>query len=98
MDGDSGRAQEMLEGWEAVEAVQPVDGGLSVHVKDGGAAIPQLLKILGDGGVQVMSLTLHQPTLEDVFLKYTGHSMRVEESRGEALAGFHRALQGRKRQ
>ena len=102
-DGDSGvggfsRAQEMLEGWDSIEAVQPVNGGLSVHVKDGGAAIPRLLKLLGDGGILVTSLTLHQPTLDDVFLKHTGRSMRVEDTRGEALAGFHRALQGRRRQ
>ena len=102
-DADSGvggfsRAQEMLEGWDSIEAVQPVNGGLSVHVKDGGAAIPRLLKLLGDGGILVTSLTLHQPTLDDVFLKHTGRSMRVEDTRGEALAGFHRALQGRRRQ
>ncbi len=97
-DGDFSRAREILEGWDSIEAVQPVNGGLSVHVKDGGAAIPRLLKLLGDEGIQVTSLTLHQPTLDDVFLKHTGRSMRVEDARSEALAGFHRALQGRRRQ
>ena len=40
----------------------------------------QLAKLITELPHEIKRLTIHQPTLEDVFLKLTGRQMRVEES------------------
>jgi ABC-2 type transport system ATP-binding protein len=62
-----------------VRDVTAADEGVNVIVEDGGAAVPELLRVLGEAGLGVARLALTSPTLDDVFLKHTGHSIRQEE-------------------
>jgi ABC-2 type transport system ATP-binding protein len=57
------------------------DGALVVEVEHGEAFIPRLMVSLSDGTepVDVQSVRLHRPTLEDVFIKLTGRAIREEE-------------------
>jgi ABC-2 type transport system ATP-binding protein len=47
-----------------------------LYVEDGGTALPQVLRILDQGSVAVRSMSLSEPTLDDVFLRQTGRSLR----------------------
>jgi ABC-2 type transport system ATP-binding protein len=80
-DGTSAteRATALLKGLRFVRDVTPGEGGINVIVEDGGAAVPELLRVLGETGLGVARLSLTSPTLDDVFLKHTGHSIRQEE-------------------
>jgi ABC-2 type transport system ATP-binding protein len=49
---------------------------LTVHVPDGGAALPGLLRELDHRGVLLQGVEVHRPTLDDVFLSLTGRSLR----------------------
>jgi ABC-2 type transport system ATP-binding protein len=49
---------------------------LRLYVEDGGAAIPELLRLLDREGVGLRSVSLSEPTLDDVFLRQTGRSLR----------------------
>ena len=42
--------------------------------------VPKLIKIATDIGVEVGSVSIHRPTLNDVFLHYTGRDIRAEEA------------------
>jgi len=42
--------------------------------------IPRLIKIAAEIGVEVSSVSVHHPTLNDVFLHYTGRDIRAEEA------------------
>ena len=53
------------------------DGHCDLVVSNGETLIPHLLDSLKMSGVQVESVSLKKPTLDDVFLKYTG--ARIEE-------------------
>jgi ABC-2 type transport system ATP-binding protein len=60
---------------EAVSGVQHVDvhgDELAIRADDGAAALSPVAVALHDCGVQVRSLTLRTPTLDDVFLELTG--------------------------
>jgi ABC-2 type transport system ATP-binding protein len=72
-------ATALLKGLRFVRDVTPGEGGINVIVEDGGAAVPELLRVLGEAGLGVARLSLTSPTLDDVFLKHTGHSIRQEE-------------------
>ena len=54
-----------------------VDGGdLRLYVTNGGQALPHVLRLIDREGVQVSSMRLSEPTLDDVFLRQTGRSLR----------------------
>ena len=59
-------------------AERPVGAGveLALRVDVGPAQLPALLRELADRGVAVRAATVHQPTLDDVFLTLTGRSLR----------------------
>ncbi|RLV01288.1 ABC transporter ATP-binding protein [Streptomyces griseocarneus] len=57
--------------------------GLRVHVPDGAAFVPALCAGLG---VTVLSVTVTRPSLDDVFLHWTGRTIRDAETAGGAGA------------
>jgi ABC-2 type transport system ATP-binding protein len=58
-------------------AVKPMvdDGALRIEVQDGAAFLPRLVRELS---VPVKTVALARPSLDDVFLKLTGHAIREE--------------------
>ncbi len=74
-------AREALRRIPGVQEVKDFDAGVMAYAKNGPSLIPQMVRMLDDVGVQISQLTLSAPSLDDVFLKHTGHQMRVEEVR-----------------
>ena len=56
--------------------------------------IPKVIKIATEIGVEVSSASIHRPTLNDVFLYYTGRDIREEEAESQ-LRKFMMRRQGR---
>jgi len=71
-------------GYSAIS--ESADGHFELVVSNGEILIPHLLDILKTSGVEVEAVSLKKPTLDDVFLRYTG--ARIEE--GEAWAETRR--------
>jgi ABC-2 type transport system ATP-binding protein len=59
---------------ETSEQVQP--GKITVYAKRGRRALPQLLQIVAEAGMDVMSVEVREPDLEAVFLQLTGRALR----------------------
>jgi ABC-2 type transport system ATP-binding protein len=53
---------------------------LRTRVESGARAIPAILSALESGGVGVESVTTHRPSLDDVYLHYTGRDFREEDA------------------
>ncbi len=73
------RSASLLQGLPFVREVTANEDGVNVIVADGGAVVPELLRVLSEAGLSVARLNMTSPTLDDVFLKHTGHSIRQEE-------------------
>jgi ABC-2 type transport system ATP-binding protein len=58
-----------------------VDGALEITVRNGKAVMPRIMELATQNNVYVESLLLRQPNLEDVFLHYTGKSIRQDTTR-----------------
>src|SRR4051812_17155922 len=57
-----------------------VDGGeVRFRVPRGDVALPELLRALDAKGIAMLSVQVHRPTLDDVFLTLTGRSLREAE-------------------
>ena len=63
-----------------LEARAGAEETLVVEVDDGGAAIPRVIDTLTRQGHEVQSVQLARPTLEDVFIKLTGRTIREDEA------------------
>ncbi|RKX76315.1 MAG: ABC transporter ATP-binding protein [Spirochaetes bacterium] len=57
-------------------------GQIIIETTDGDKFIPRLIDTLTNynPSIQVLSINLRRPTLDDVFIKLTGHSIREEEA------------------
>jgi ABC-2 type transport system ATP-binding protein len=77
-DGQLARVRQQLNGLVDADAVTPHPGGVSLAVPNAGSAIPALLRRLDGDGFHITSLQMRQPSLDDVFLKYTGRHIRQE--------------------
>jgi ABC-2 type transport system ATP-binding protein len=54
------------------------DGVVRLYVDRGETAIPQVLRLLDAAGLAPSTITLSRPSLDDVFLRQTGRSLREE--------------------
>ena len=55
---------------------RPRTTALRLYVDHGATAIPQILRALDGAGLELESIELHRPSLDDVFLAKTGRSLR----------------------
>jgi ABC-2 type transport system ATP-binding protein len=72
------------------------EGAVTFHVENGEAFVPRLFEELG---VVITSVAVLRPTLDDVFMRYTGSTIRDAETggRGDATRAMLRAIAGAKR-
>jgi ABC-2 type transport system ATP-binding protein len=55
---------------------------LRSRVANGARAVPTILAALDGRGIAVESVTMHRPSLDDVYLHYTGRDFRSEDEAG----------------
>lgn len=65
-----------------VRDIKEEEDHLRLYVKDGSHDLPQVLRLVDDQKIELSTITLAVPTLDDVFLKKTGHSLRDTEAEG----------------
>jgi len=70
-------ALDKIKGLNFVKNVSSIDGsGYSASISNGEASIPAIFEALQGLKAKIGSISLKQPTLDDVFLNYTGYEMR----------------------
>jgi ABC-2 type transport system ATP-binding protein len=70
----------LLEGFDPVAEIKPSPSGIQLYVSNAAASIPELVRRLHADGIRIGALTMHQPSLDDVFLRYTGKTIREEQA------------------
>ena len=75
------QALELLGSEPYVRSLAGEGDQVRLYVEDGSAALPTLLRVLDGAGIALNSISLSEPTLDDVFLRRTGRSLRDEGSR-----------------
>ena len=64
---------------ESVNKINEDDSKLILFVSNGTEVIPKVFQISSDIGIKITSISLTQPTLDDVFISYTGHEIRDDD-------------------
>ena len=81
-DGEVDDALAVLRALEEVGDVSADGKLLRSRVTDGARAVPPILAALDANGIAVEAVTMHRPSLDDVYLHYTGRDFRSEDEAG----------------
>jgi ABC-2 type transport system ATP-binding protein len=76
VNGGAADALTLLRAESYVREAEVADGVIRLYVENGETALPGLLRLLDGAGMPPSSISLHRPSLDDVFLKQTGRSLR----------------------
>jgi ABC-2 type transport system ATP-binding protein len=91
-NGDLGNqraeVRRLLDGMVATDAITEHPAGVELAVPNASSAIPALLRRLDGDGVQIAGLQMSQPSLDNVFLKYTGRHIREEAADQPIILGW----------
>ena len=72
---------------ELINKINQDQNKITLFASKGTEVIPKIFQISSDLNVKINSLSLTQPTLDDVFISYTGHEIRDDDG------GFNRKLE-----
>ena len=81
-DGAVDGAATVLRALDEVREVSADGRLLRSRVANGARAVPTILAALDGRGIAVESVTMHRPSLDDVYLHYTGRDFRAEDEAG----------------
>ena len=77
---------ELIQSIEHVKNVKKENGSYRIKAESGEVTAPLIIEALRRKGYTVTKLSLTEPTLNEVYLEYTGKSMRDAEESREAFA------------
>jgi ABC-2 type transport system ATP-binding protein len=67
-----------------VSRIERHGSSVTIALKNAEQHVSRIVTLLTGKGIGVESIAIHKPTLEDVFLSFTGKSIREEEADGKA--------------
>ena len=81
IDSMSANIVEIIKDLPFVHKVNIENNTFRIYVDSGAQNFPVLIDEMKSSGVKVLSATIHEQSLEDVFIHYTGRSIREEEAK-----------------
>ncbi len=93
-DGDVQRLSAVYKNNGLTGIISRKNDELSLAVSEGEKQIPHVLGLASESGIAIQSVSLHRPTLNDVFLHHTGRAIR-EKDAGDADHLGYRIRSGR---
>jgi len=75
----SGRALEALAALPQAAEPRIADGQLYLYVREGARLVPRVVLELEEAGLRPRAITVARPTLDDVFLRITGHHLAASQ-------------------
>jgi ABC-2 type transport system ATP-binding protein len=81
------RAEQVLRSLEGAMEVRRIEESVIVYIREGSAAIPRIVLLMNEASVTIDEVTLARPTLDDVFLRKTGHHLEVGAQAAQPAGG-----------
>jgi ABC-2 type transport system ATP-binding protein len=76
---DNEKLTELLRKVEWINDIKKRDGTCTLRVEGGEEKIPLLVTVCAQNELPIQTISIRKPTLDDVFLHYTGKTMREEK-------------------
>jgi ABC-2 type transport system ATP-binding protein len=82
---------ELVGKWFGLNKRRIVEGTLEITVPNGKIIMPRIIELATQNNIYVDSLVLREPNLEDVFLHYTGRTIREDTTKElHGISAIHR--------
>jgi ABC-2 type transport system ATP-binding protein len=84
---ENGNSEDFLSQLRQIDLIKKINednNKLTIFASKGTEVIPKIFQISSELQIKIISISLTQPTLDDVFLSYTGHEIRDDDT------GFNR--------
>jgi len=75
-----------------VKDVKKTDNNYRIKAEMGEEASPQIMDLIRSRGLHVIKISVTKPTLDEVYLEYTGKSLREEETNRMAMMSQRRTM------
>jgi len=75
-----------------VKEVKRLDSSYRIKAERGEEVAPTIMEVLRSKGLNVTKIYVTKPTLDEVYLEYTGRSLREEEVSEEDIISFRRTI------
>jgi ABC-2 type transport system ATP-binding protein len=73
------RAERLIKDKTQPLTIQRTNNFLHLYIKNGEKELPALLRLLNNDNLDIQTISVSNPSLDDVFLKYTGRSLREDK-------------------
>ncbi len=80
LTGNAPELDDGFRGFEWVKGIDHHDGAMDLKVSNADKHLPEIFAVAERKGVAINSINIRKPSLEDVFLKYTGKTIREREA------------------
>ena len=94
---DSEKCRKGLENFAGVKNAVKHNGIVDVRVEKGEEKIPKIIAFVNKQGIKVESVSLRKPSLDDVFIHYTGRTIRQGDADPKAELRTRRKVWGHKK-
>ena len=84
---ENGNSDDFLSQLRQIDLIKKINednNKLTIFASKGTEVIPKIFQISSELQIKIISISLTQPTLDDVFISYTGHEIRDDDT------GFNR--------
>ena len=71
------------------------DGQVTISLQNAEQHVSTIVMLLNSNQIAIESISIHKPTLEDVFLSFTGKTIREEEADGKANMRMYQKMMRR---
>ena len=92
---DNVKAKELISEFSSVEKIDMVGQKLRIKTKKGDEVLPLILEICKANKINVKTVALSKPSLDEVFLEYTGRSLRDTKAGFSDKAAMQRVWKAR---
>jgi ABC-2 type transport system ATP-binding protein len=79
---DQEKISHFLKNCKWCNSVKVHDGSVTINVTDAGKKVAELVRLAEKNNLKIDSIMIHKPSLEDVFLYFTGKTIREQEASG----------------
>lgn len=85
-------ALKIISSLDGVVDVKKVSDGIRIKVKDGEEKAPEILEALVRSGLKVTRMSITEPTMDEVYMEFTGKRLRDEEASSQEMFAFRRTV------
>jgi ABC-2 type transport system ATP-binding protein len=85
----------VLESEKWIKKIKKYDSNITLGVEKGDEKIPIIIEIAQKQNIKIKSISVRKPTLDDVFLSYTGRTIRNEEIKSDLKSQLPARIRGR---